>query len=103
VIINGIIQEHANSLIKDSKEADDFQFQHIELIWHTFLKVAKIDNLSEVPVVSNPDHPHVKAILFMYSMESFLYKRINKISRDKDSSSISTLGPFAVALTRIID
>lgn len=73
------------------------------MIWHTFLQVANIDDLSEVPVVSDPDHAHVKAILFMYSMESFLYKRINKISRDKDTSSIETLGPFAVALTRIID
>ena len=103
VIINGIIQEHAKSLIIDQQQADDFQLHHIELIWHTFLKVAKIQDLKKVSVTSNPNHPHVKAILFMYSMESFLYKRVNKISRDKDSSSISTLGPFAVALTRIID
>ena len=42
VIINGIIQEHAKSLIIDQQQADDFQLHHIELIWHTFLKVAKI-------------------------------------------------------------
>ena len=53
--------------------------------------------------MSDPDHPHVKATLFMYSMESFLYKRINKIQRDMDCSAISTLGPFAVSLTRIIE
>jgi hypothetical protein len=56
-----------------------------------------------VPVTNDPEHEDVKAILFLYSLESFLYPRLNKISIEKDLSSIETLGPFAVALTRIID
>ena len=36
-------------------------------------------------------------------METFLYSRLNKICRIKDKTAILTLGPFSVALTRIID
>jgi hypothetical protein len=67
------------------------------------LKVAKIEDLSKVPDISDPDHVDVKTILFIYSMESFLYTRVNKASRDYDINSIKNLGPFAVALTRIIN
>ena len=74
----------------------------IELVWLTYFKVAQILDLKEVPVTSDPKHPHVKAALYLYSIESFIYKRINKISREKDISSVLTLGPFAVVLTRII-
>ena len=76
--------------------------KNIELVWLTYFKVAKIVDLKEVPVTSDPNHPHVRAAMYLYSIESFIYKRINKISRDKDTSSIMTLGPFAVVLTRII-
>jgi hypothetical protein len=56
-----------------------------------------------VPITNDPEHQDVKAILFLYSLESFLYPRLNRISIEKDKSSIDTLGPFAVALTKIID
>lgn len=58
--------------------------------------------MNQVPQLHDPDHAHVKAIMYLYSMETFLYKRINEISRNKDSSVILNLGPYAVALTRII-
>ena len=54
-------------------------------------------------MTDDPEHSDVKAIMFMYSLDCFLFGRLNKISRDKDSSAIETLGPFAVALTKIID
>jgi hypothetical protein len=75
----------------------------VELIWHTFLKVSGIENLSQVPNTSDPEHPHVKAILFIYSMESFLFKRLNEVSRKKDGASIENIGPYAVALTMVIN
>jgi hypothetical protein len=67
------------------------------------LKVAKIDDFNQVLNVDDPNHKDVKTILFIYTLECFLYKRINKASRDMDASSIETLGPFTVALTRIIN
>lgn len=74
----------------------------IELIWLMFLQVAQITDLNRVPNTSDPNHKDVKAILTLYSMESFLYRRINLIQREKVEQSILTLGPYAVALTRII-
>jgi hypothetical protein len=59
--------------------------------------------LSIVPNTSDPEHPHVKAILFIYSLESFLFKRLNEAYREKDASSIETLGPYSVALTMVIN
>jgi hypothetical protein len=82
---------------------DNVDTYHIKIIWLTLLKVAKIDDLSKSPQTVDPDHKDVKTILFIYSIESFLYDKINKISRDNDVSSIKNLGPFAVALTRIIN
>ena len=100
VIIYGIIKENIKILKADGQEVD---VKNIELVWLTYFKVAKVENLKAVPVTSDPDHPHVKAAMYLYSIESFIYKRINKISREKDTSSILTLGPFAVVLTRIIE
>ena len=67
------------------------------------MAAAGIDDLTKVPNTEDPNSQDVKAIMFLYSMETFLYPRLNKISRDKDTSSILTLGPFAVALTKVID
>ena len=43
----------------------------------TFLKVLNIKDLSLVPNTSDPDHKDVKAILFLYSLDSFLYVKLN--------------------------
>jgi hypothetical protein len=75
----------------------------VELTWHTFLKVSGIEDLSAVPVTSDPEHAHVKAVLFIYSMESFFFKMINQVCRKKDALSITTLDSFATALTMIIN
>lgn len=77
--------------------------ENINLIWFTFLKAAGIYDFSEIPITSDPEHNHVKAVLFMYSLDSFLFDRLNQSSRDQDFSVIDTLGPFAVALTKIIN
>ena len=39
----------------------------------------------------------------MYSLESFLFHRLNLGSREQDTSIILTLGPFAVALSKVIN
>lgn len=50
-----------------------------------------------------PEHPHVKTIIFVYSLESFLFSEINRSSREKDVGAVDTLGPFAVAISNIIE
>ena len=62
--------------------------EHIELIWNTFLDIAGIKNRKDVPEYKNPEHIHVKIALFMYSLESFLYPMLNRVSREKDPRAI---------------
>ena len=38
----------------------------------------------------------------MYSLESYLYREINRASRERDQSKIANLGPYAFVLTKII-
>ena len=41
-----------------------------------------------------------KAVFFLYSLESFLYKRLNWAARTKQESCIANLGCFAAILSR---
>ena len=101
VIIDGIISEH---LIQIERGGDDeIDAKYITLIWQMVLETAGIEDLNKVPSLTDPDHKDVKIILVIYSLESFLFKRLNQSCRDQDTSAIKTLGPFAVALTKIIN
>lgn len=79
------------------------QKSKIKLIWYTFLEIAGIENLDAVPNTNNFDKPDVKAAMYMYSMESFLYKRINKVAIDRFTPSIKNLGPYSVLISRVIE
>ena len=76
VILDGIIKENIRSNL-DKNKIDKLDIEHINLVWKTFLKVAGIEDLKKVPNTLDPEHADVKAVLFMYSMESFLYSRLN--------------------------
>ena len=43
-------------------------------------------------IISNPCHPITKHILYLYSMESFIYPDLNKACREKDDGQIKYLG-----------
>ena len=53
-------------------------------------------------ILSNPEHELVKTLLYIYTMNSFVFKEMNKASRDKDLSKIKFYGPYASALGYII-
>ena len=72
-------------------------------MWKTLLKVGGITYLYNVPETKDSEHSDVRMILTMYSLECFLYRSLNKACREKDTSVIKTLGPFAHALTSILD
>ena len=53
-------------------------------------------------ILSDPEHEITKHILYLYSMESFIYEELNKASRQKDKSKVQYYGAFAAALSYII-
>ena len=53
-------------------------------------------------ILSNPEHKITKHILYLYSMESFIYADMNNSSRKKDKTKIKHYGAFAAALSFII-
>ena len=75
-------------------------------------RICIIDRLAGMPLERPPlskaflqadGHDDAKFIMRLYSMETFLFRILNRACREKDTSRIKTLGPFAVALSRIID
>ena len=53
-------------------------------------------------ILSNPNHPITRHILYIYSMETFIYADLNQACRMKDQSKIQFYGAFAAALSYIL-
>ena len=53
-------------------------------------------------VASDPESGLTKLILYLYSMQTFLYGEINRASRNKDKTKIKTLGPYSFVLSWIV-
>ena len=53
-------------------------------------------------ILRDPYHKVVKHLLYIYSMESFVYEELNRVCREKDKSKIKFYGAFAAALSYII-
>ena len=76
-------------------------------MWKT---IFSLSNMNEVEfskpltpkILSNPDHPFVKTLIYIYSMESFVFSELNRASRMKDESKIQFYGAFASALGFVI-
>ena len=60
--------------------------------WKMLFKLADLDEEMDKPltpkVLSNPNHKIVKHLMYIYSMESFIYADLNKACREKDKSKI---------------
>lgn len=82
-IIQGIITEHHHQLSKEGSDKD-IDGEYIDIIWHMILSLAGITDLNKVPILTDPEHIDVKVILTMYSLESFLFKRLNQSCRDQE-------------------
>ena len=53
-------------------------------------------------ILNNPEDKTVVHILYIYSMESFIYTELNRVCREKDKSKIKFYGAYAAALSFII-
>ena len=74
--------------------------------WEILFKMNNLSEHLEKPltkeILSDPYHAITRHILYIYSMESFIYADMNKACRDKDKSKIKFYGAFAAALSYII-
>jgi hypothetical protein len=52
--------------------------------------------------LSDPENPIVVFILYIYSLETFLYRILNEASRKKIDQCIPTLGPYCLILGTIL-
>ena len=76
-------------------------------IWKKIFAMSKMVNRMDSPltskILSNPNHPFVKTLVYIYSMESFVFKEINMASRNKDESKIKFYGPLASSISFILN
>ena len=75
--------------------------------WHQLFELANLNIELDKPltpkILSNPNHKAVQHIMYIYSMESFIYENLNRVCREKDRSQIKYYGAFAAALSFIIN
>ena len=64
--------------------------------------LGNLDQPLSAKILSNPNHPITRHLLYLYSMESFIYSELNQASRAKDKSKLSFYGAFAASLSYII-
>ena len=53
-------------------------------------------------ILSNPNNEFVKTLVYIYSMECFVFGEMNRASRNKDIDKIKFFGPLASALSFIV-
>ena len=74
--------------------------------WKKIFSLAKQEAAFEKPlsptILADPSNPFVKTMIYIYSMESFVFSEMNKASRMKDESKIKFYGAFASALGFIV-
>ena len=52
----------------------------------TFSKLIDMKKPLTEKILSDPTHGFVKLLLYIYSMQSFVFKTLNKASREKDET-----------------
>ena len=74
--------------------------------WNTIFSLAKQGTDFEKPlhpsILADSSNIFVKTLIYIYSMESFVFSEMNRASRMKDESKIKFYGAFASALGFIV-
>ena len=54
-------------------------------------------------ILLDPEHPVTHTLIYIHSMETFIYHDLKKASLNKDISKVKTLGPYAYSITFILN
>ena len=91
------------------KEFSNFQpiIKDYSDIWLKIFNLAKQDDIDmsqplTLKILSDANHKFTQSLIYIYSMETFVFSGMNKASRNKDTSKIELYGPFASALGMIV-
>lgn len=113
-IINGIIEEnkkHIDAKYKEEKTEEATQEQieqekkNLEVAWRAFGLAADLGDPNrplDHKELLYKNNKHHQTIMMIYSLETFLYRDLNRASRNRDQSKVRTLGPYACALQCIL-
>ena len=53
-------------------------------------------------ILDNLDHKVTEGLLYLHTMETFIYKELKNASRNQDDARIESLGPYAMCLSYIL-
>ena len=95
--------------ILESKLTDKTQLQSKKAVykeqWQFLFKLADLGDIDQPlskKILSDPTHNITKLLLYIYSMESFIYTDLNLACRQKNTNKIQYYGAFAAALSYIL-
>ena len=109
-IRNELIAAQMHFLDKKSKNwSVKTNFKSLKFIykerWQMLFDMKDLGDISKPlthKILSDPNHKITRHLLYIYSMETFIYPELNKASREKDKSKIQFYGAYAAALSYII-
>ncbi len=74
--------------------------------WKAIFKIGTQDfDLNEpltYKILYNLNHKVTQTLLYIHSMETFIYKDLKKACLQKDITKVKTLGPYAAVMGRIL-
>ena len=73
--------------------------------WEMLFNIDELGDLDKPltpKILSNPNHKITQHILYLYSMQCFIYQNLNKACRDQKEEEIEYYGAFAAALSYIL-
>ena len=77
----------------------------MKFIWTYIFKTqldTDFDKLLTENILVDANNKIVKSLMYIYSMESFIYTTLTAAQRNKDETKIVSLGPLSVAMNIIV-
>ena len=107
-IMYGLVEAQIADLARFdfSKQAlTNIQIQNYVDLWRKIFQMAddvEVDKPLTRKMLSNPESKIVKLILYIYSMESFVFSEVNRAMRERNIDKLEMFGPFVTTLCFII-